>query len=266
MIVKQLKRILNTNDLINKTLQGKAPDFVGIGMPKAGTSWWYEAIINHPEVSPNNFGVKETCCLCHAWQSSSINTIKSAYFQSFGTTDNKLSGEWSTFYLTYPFALEYLAEIAPNTKILLILRNPYDQILSHLNHIRNHRAKSFAFNDQEKNYVFDTFSVLPEVISNIQQLPNRLNKLFQLFDRSNVLILQYERNCLESLVQIKKTYKFLGIDCDFVPSNISERVNASPPDYKNELKLDLDKITDVSNEISKKISLILPEINTLYWE
>ncbi|HEX7442670.1 MAG TPA: hypothetical protein VF320_02220, partial [Acidimicrobiales bacterium] len=27
-----------------------APDFVGIGAQKAGTSWWYELIVDHPQV------------------------------------------------------------------------------------------------------------------------------------------------------------------------------------------------------------------------
>ena len=36
------------------------PDIVGLGVPKAGTSWWFDIILSHPHVVPHRFYNKES--------------------------------------------------------------------------------------------------------------------------------------------------------------------------------------------------------------
>ena len=31
-----------------------APDFVGIGVPKCGTTWWFDLILRHPDIYVHN--------------------------------------------------------------------------------------------------------------------------------------------------------------------------------------------------------------------
>ena len=37
----------------------KGPDFVGISSARAGTTWWYTLLLNHPQVEENRVGRKE---------------------------------------------------------------------------------------------------------------------------------------------------------------------------------------------------------------
>ena len=50
-----MKRPFIASDLttLPEGWQCNEPDFVGVGVPKAGTSWWYSLMLQHPQVVPH---------------------------------------------------------------------------------------------------------------------------------------------------------------------------------------------------------------------
>lgn len=188
------------------------PDFVGIGVQKAGTTWWYEAICAHPDVYvrpdihkerhffgryvAQPFGPQD-CARYHAW---------------FPRPSGKLTGEWTPDYMHDPWVPPLLARAAPRTRLLVLLRDPVERFRSGLaHHTRDARRLPLrAYQDAvARGFYHDA-----------------LRRWTAHFPREQILILQYERCVADAAAQLTRTYTFLGLD-SVVVNGIQNRVNGS---------------------------------------
>ena len=117
------------------------PDFVGIGAQKAGTTWWFALIASHPGVAQRDdihkerhffdrfaarsFGA-EQCTQYHGW---------------FPRPAGMVTGEWTPDYMHLGWVPSLLADAAPRTRLLVLLRDPVERFQSGLAHHRGHRAR-----------------------------------------------------------------------------------------------------------------------------
>lgn len=225
---KSLSRPFNYSDM-DSVPMGRhigPPDFVGVASGKAGTSWWYKLLIEHPSVTPNRLNRKELNYFIHfAYNGIDSNAIEK-YRNAFATPKNSICGEWSPGYLNFPFAIDYLAAAVPETKILAIVRNPVDRILSAQNQQLSKRAGMLGLKGN-RLYIFQKFSIFPNVLF-MSFLYNPFKRLLRHFHRSQILLLQYEKCRIEPEEEIKKTYSFLNIDEQFVPPSLRKPVNKKP--------------------------------------
>ncbi len=189
-----------------------APDFVGIGAQKAGTTWWFDAISAHPDVhTPDNihkerhffgryavepFGPSD-CSLYHAW---------------FPRPPGKLTGEWTPDYMHFPWVPSLLARAAPRTRVLVLLRDPVERFRSGLAHQRRDRGRLTAtmFQDAVARGFYD----------------DALRRWTCCFPGEQILVLQYEMCIADPARQLARTCRFLGLD-PFVFEGIGNRVNAT---------------------------------------
>ena len=78
------------------------PDFVGIGVQKAGTTWWFDAICAHPDVYSRRDIHKER----HFFGRYAIEPFGSAdsslYHDWFPRPAGTLTGEWTPDYMHCP--------------------------------------------------------------------------------------------------------------------------------------------------------------------
>lgn len=207
----------------------KPPDYVGIGSPKAGTTWWHALLLQHPQVVVNRADRKELHYFEHFQHNKMTPAQVELYRLTFPIPPGAICGEFSPTYLTYPHCIEHLATVAPETKIIVILRNPVDRFISHLNHLKwGPRRQSMSPNMSEQQLtVYDTFSCYSE--ATLHSLYSvGLAQLFRHFDRKQVLILQFERSALDPAGELARTYSFLGIDNRFVPNDITAPRNVLP--------------------------------------
>jgi hypothetical protein len=119
-----------------------------------------------------------------------------------------LTGEWSPSYLASPWAPAMLASAAPQTRLLVLLRDPVERYLSGLQrHYRVARARGEPLN---ANAPLDAFA---RGLYHAQ-----LTHLLRRFARAQVLVLQYERVSAEPRSELRRTYEFLGLsDSGFIP-------------------------------------------------
>ncbi len=108
---------------------GKPPDYVGIGSPKAGTTWWHTLLLDHPQVVTNRVKRKELHYFVHFQHSEMTPAQVEVYQQTFPVPPGATCGEFSPTYLAYPHCIEHLAVAAPEAKIIVILRNPVDRFI-----------------------------------------------------------------------------------------------------------------------------------------
>ncbi|MCB9116482.1 MAG: sulfotransferase [Caldilinea sp.] len=207
----------------------KPPDYVGIGSPKAGTTWWHALLLEHPQVAPNRTRRKELHYFEHFQHTGMTPAQIELYRLAFASPPGAICGEFSPTYLAYPHCIEHLATAAPETKIIVILRNPVDRFISHLNHLkRGPRRHSMSQNMSEQQLkVYDTFSCYSE--ATLHSLYSvGLAQLFRHFDRKQILILQFEKSVVDPPGELARTYSFLGVDNRYAPRNITAPHNVRP--------------------------------------
>lgn len=198
------------------------PDFVGVGTIKAGTSWWYSLLLDHPQVVNNRVKQKEPRYFVHFGYKGLTEDDITTYNRAFAAPEGSICGEWSPIYLSHPLCTRYIAEAAPAAKILVILRNPVDRVVSFLNEAA-HGSSHYNFTPEQR-YVFDHFNIYPRAMLSSFYTAD-LRRLLGYFDRKQILVLQYEKCKIDARREIARTYRFLDIDERHQPQNIERAVN-----------------------------------------
>lgn len=239
------------------------PDFLGIGILKAGTSWWYSLLLDHPQIVNNRLDQKELKYFIHFGYKGLKEIDIKTYQQAFAAPPGKICGEWSPIYLSHPLCIKYIAEAAPKAKILVILRNPVDRVISFLNEAA-YGTSSYRFTS-EQQYVFKCFNTYPRaMISGLYSIG--LKRLLRFFGREQILIQQYEMCRKDPLKEITRTYRFLGVDEKFKPQNINSKINKKDyivPELIPEERL---RLVEYFAEEVHNIIEMFPEIELSLWE
>jgi hypothetical protein len=136
--------------LITSPLRLK-PNFIIIGAQRCGTTSLYNYLTRHPSILPAR--VKEV----HYFDYKSYRGLL-WYKANFPMLTHKLkryikqktiiTGEASPFYLYHPHAFKRIAQVLPNIKLIVILRNPVDRALSHYIHEVNNLKKEWLSFDK----------------------------------------------------------------------------------------------------------------------
>ncbi len=177
------------------------PDFVGIGAQKAGTSWWYSLLAKHPLIStPKNADSrlpKELHFFDRFWDPLVDRSEIARYREYFPRPEGMLCGEWTPRYLADPWTIALLSQAVPKAKILVLLRDPIDRYHSGLTHSLAHGLPRHARTAAEA--VHRGF------------YGAQLRVVLQHFDRSQILVQQYEACRLNPQRELDRTLEFLGV-------------------------------------------------------
>jgi hypothetical protein len=124
----------------------KLPNLIIAGVNKAGTSSLFTYLAKHPEVCGST--IKETCYFLPTRYGKEMEEIEKykSYFQSCKNEKYILEATPGYFYGGRKTA-EYIKNIVPDVKIVLILRNPEDRAFSFFNH-----AKAKLWLDKNSNF------------------------------------------------------------------------------------------------------------------
>ncbi len=201
------------------------PDFVGIGVQRSGTTWWHELVVAHPGVHAG--GPKELQFLRRYWQRPFGATDAEEYHRFFARPPGQLAGEWSPGYLSHFWVPPVLRVAAPDARLLVVLRDPVDRYVS-----------GFALQGETRRARASAASTA----FRLGCYATHFDQLFASFTREQVLVLQYERCVRSPQEELARTYRFLGLDEEFVPAGLAAVRNANrgrkqvlPPDVERAL-------------------------------
>jgi len=250
--------------------QVRPPDFVGIGAPKCGTSWWHALMTEHPQIVPHRVNLtdpkhKETQYFLHFQYHNMNLDALDIYRSAFSAPPGTICGEFSVQYLLYPTLLEHLPIATPETKILVVLRNPIDRFISHWNHLMTKRGKMlFGALSPQQRYSYNTISLYTEAMLH-SFYGIGLSRLYEYFDRERVLVLQFERMVQSPETELARTYRFLGVDDRFHPKTYHQPVNQGSylipkPDADERARLAAYLKADVQRAVA-----LCPEIDLNLW-
>ena len=108
------------------------PDFVGVGGQRCGTTRWFRLLASHPEVacSPT---AKGAALLRPLSPGRLRRRGRPALLRALPPAGGE-TGEWTPLYGNSPWVPPLLARVAPEARILMLVRDPLDRYLSGLQH------------------------------------------------------------------------------------------------------------------------------------
>ena len=176
------------------------PDFVGVGFQRCGTTRWYNLIAAHPEVA-RPVAMKELHFFDRFHSGGFTEDDLAAYREYFPRPPGKKVGEWTPLYASAPWIPPLLARSAPEARLLMILRDPVERLISGL-------ALDAAVAER-RGMALSRHAPLGAFMRGLYHA--ELSMLTRHFDRSRLLVLQYERCAAEPETELRRTFAFLGV-------------------------------------------------------
>lgn len=188
-------------------------DFIGIGVPRAGTTWLFECLGEHPQICTSD--KKEIKFFQYNFL---YNQGLEKFRENFShCTDDKIKGTFSPSYLYSLEAAERIKKNFPNVKLIVCFRDPVERAYSHyfLKKSKNHQMEDFGKVIRKPGNKYIEYGLYAKYLKNYLSLFNRDQFIF-IFQKE---IDENPEKVLHNL------YGFLGIDQSFIPSVISNKIN-----------------------------------------
>lgn len=191
----------------------RRPDFIGIGAHKAGTTWIYHCLYEHPQIYAS---VKEI----RFFDEESRWGKGCQWYESFfkNCPPGNKTGEFSTSYLASEIAPFRIYQKYPQVKLIISLRQPVQRAFSHYLH-------DLRLGLLPADTLFEeAIKWRPEYLreSCYAQL---LKNYLKFFKKEQILFLVYEDINKDPLRFIQTIYQFIGVEPSFIPSVLWQRFN-----------------------------------------
>jgi len=182
------------------------PDYVGVGVPMAGTRWWSELVADHPGVT-HHAGIETSRHhLSHFAHRAFGADEVDRYHGWFPRRPGTITGEWTPTYLGDPWVAPLLEKAAPDARIIVVVRDPIVRLRLGLSQsIDRRRANAGSHMAESIDRSFYARS---------------LRQLLEYVPADRILVLQYE-SCVERpAAELSTTYRFLGLDEHHRPEHL----------------------------------------------
>lgn len=192
------------------------PDFFCLGAPRAGTTWLFEWLHQHPEVcipqKEIHFFIKS-----HG-RDYFLEEGMDWYLNLFSVAEDKqILGDVAAGYLRSEDARKRILSVAPNAKMIVMLRNPVERFWSDYQYCLANRSFNGGFEEfmnspQGERALADGFYF------------KQISEWLKLYPKHNFhfVILDDVNSCRQR--EINKICDFLGVN-HFLPRNAERRVN-----------------------------------------
>ena len=226
------------------------PDFVGVGVQKGGTSWWFELILEHPGVY-ERAGVPKERHYLSRFATAPFGADEVATYRGwFPRVEGTITGEWTPDYFSYPWVAPLLAEAAPDARVLVLVRDPVDRFRSGLTfRLRMgapHTSATVADAVRQGFYA------------------RHLRRIHEFFPPERVLVLQYEQCRADPAAQLARTYAFLGLE-PHLPHEIRREVNVSGGEKVHVDPGAADRLADVYRTDAHELADLVPSLDLALW-
>jgi len=219
---------------VNATDQpGKwSPGFIGIGAEKSATTWAWSMLDAHPAITMSQ--PKELNYFNH-----NFHRGMNWYRKHFGGAVRRDSdpvetsatgherrrtrtGEISPHDMDCPHTAGRIADEYPDTKLLVMLRDPFDRALSHVMH-------------DAQNAYGGVADVTAEQLARLAQQDDKyirrscyfaaLAPYFEHFEQCRIGVFYFDDVKADPKSLVRRIYTFLNVDESFIPEGLTERIN-----------------------------------------
>ena len=214
----------------------KKPNFIIAGFPKCGTTSLHHYLSEHPQIfmpsqkelhfftyeilsklknGPKDGAVKKT----------QIQDSKK-YLDFYRNVKNEIAvGDASPSYINYPNQFLKIKEYLEDPKFIIVLRDPINRAYSNYLHLKREQRETLTFKEavnRENKRIKDKYSDFWYYKFNSTYY-DKILKAKETF--KEVLIITSEELNENHVATMKKVYKFLDVDCNFITKRKSNRFN-----------------------------------------
>ncbi|SFB01013.1 Sulfotransferase domain-containing protein [Lentibacillus halodurans] len=188
------------------------PNFLGLGAQRAGSTWLYNHLINHPDIyMPCK---RKEIHFFDRYYEKGVNWYEGFFYDGY-----KNIGEITPNYLYEPEIPLKIYNLIPECKFIVILRNPVDRAFSQY---------LLAVRDKNEKRDFKMFLNNRSDVFKRGLYFEQLERYFSYFDKEQFLILIFEEVMDDPDEALGRIGEFLKIDGrEFDTSQVGERVNES---------------------------------------
>ncbi|EDX84828.1 Sulfotransferase domain superfamily [Synechococcus sp. PCC 7335] len=191
----------------NLSESGNLPNLIIIGAMKSGTTSLHYYLDLHPDISMSRQKELDFFIAHKTWKKG-----VQWYRDNFADQTAKIYGESSPNYTNYPRwkgVPERMFSVVPNAKIIYLLRDPIERMISHYLHAYTSGIESKSVEEAltkplEKNWYIAR-----------SQYFMQLQQYLQFFPDSNVLLITSEKLSKFPQETMKKVFDFIGVDSEF---------------------------------------------------
>lgn len=193
------------------------PNFIGIGAPKAGTTWLAKCLGEHPQVFMA--AVKEV----EFFKLTDYEQRLDEYAAHFKSADGaRAIGEFSVRYLSFPGVPERIKRLLPKAKLIVSLRNPIDQVYSNYWHLQR---QNFGLADasQSPRSLEEALRSHREFLLAPARYASHLSRWQAQFAREQLLVILYDDIQHRPAEVLRRAFAFLEVDPDFSPPSLTDK-------------------------------------------
>ena len=198
------------------------PNFFLIGAAKCGTTSMYAYLRQHPNIfmpkmkEPNYFSSDSLIKFRKRIKS------EKEYFQLFkNVKDEKMIGEASPTYLYSKVAAENIKRFNPESRIIIMLRNPVDAICS-MYHMRvRNGLEHILYLDEAlaKEIKLDMLNSSNQTCNYIEhvQFSQQITRYTTFFDKNKIHFILLDDLKDNPIIVLQRVFEFLQVDSSFLP-------------------------------------------------
>ena len=193
------------------------PTFLGIGAPRAGTTWLNTLLPSHPDVYTPT--LRDEINFFDQYYERGLNWYETLFPPPELADRYQAIGEISPQYLECETCPERIFAALPESKLIVILRHPVSRAYS-----------QYGFFVQRRNYRDSFAAFVADRPRSLERgfYSRYLRRYLRYFDRNQILALVFEEAVIDIFNTKKALADFLGIAVDKFPSSAgSSKVNPS---------------------------------------
>lgn len=191
------------------------PTFVGLGAQKCASTWLHHMLGAHPEVVVPS--VKEV-----NFFSDRFDHGYQWYERQFPDDPSaRAAGEVSPSYFHHPCAPARVRGYNPDMKILVTLREPIERAIS------NHRHEVRLGHVDGRDLSFEAGLANNPMYVEQSLYAKHIGHWLKFFDRDRLLVILVDDIRADPAGVARKLFRFVGVDDDFTPGNLSRQFNPS---------------------------------------
>ncbi|MGH9066017.1 MAG: hypothetical protein ACRD0J_00610 [Acidimicrobiales bacterium] len=184
---------------------------MGVGVQKAGTTWWYSLLARHPGIYEHRAFHKERHFFSPFWAGGFGPADAAEYHRWFPRPPGQITGEWTPDYLHQHWVGPLLHRAAPEARLLVLLRDPIERYRSGLAHHLEQGER-----------------ITPILASDAFMrglCADALERLDKIHGAGRILVLQYEACRDAPAAHLAETFRFLELDDGWEPPDLASLVN-----------------------------------------
>lgn len=202
------------------------PNFLIVGVPKAGTTSLYKYLSQHPDVyvpqikEPHYFS-RNFLLKCISGPggdraTKDVCTTFTKYEKLFNGVKSETSiGEASPSYFYFDECIgDIKSTLGSEIKIIILIRNPIARAFSNYLHLIRERREKLTFFDALQHEKIRVESGWGDFwrYADHSLYASRLAKYFDAFDRKNIKVIIFEEFAANTANTVRSTFEFLGVD------------------------------------------------------